>query len=58
MGVINVKRIVHCTRWMVRRNVERFEVVIVILNFWTFNNVKAHGCEKRFHALNSPSNWV
>ena len=37
-----VKSIMHCTRRMRLRNIERSEIVPVVFNFWPFGHSKSH----------------
>jgi hypothetical protein len=55
---IEIEGIVHCPCGMVARNVERLEVVIVVLNFRPLGNAIANATKNLFHSLQSPRDWM
>ena len=46
-----VQRVLHVARGMLRRHVERFEVVVVVLELGAFDDEEAEAREDRFDAL-------
>ena len=56
MGFIDVERIVHRTGRVMRRDIERLEVMVVIFDFRPFNTLKTHRAKKLLHALNGSGN--
>ena len=58
MRIVNIERVMHSARRVMRRNIERLEIVIVVFNFWALNNIETHGGKECLHALNCASNWM
>ena len=54
----DIKRIMHSPGRMMRRNVERFKVVIVIFDFRPFSNIITGAGEDRFYPLYGHCNRV
>ena len=44
-----IQRVLHVARRMLRRHVERFEVVVVVLDFGPFEHLVAEACEDALH---------
>ena len=56
-AVVEVERVVHCPRRMVRRDVERFEVVVLVLDLGTRHDVVAGGLENAFNCAGRSWLW-
>ena len=48
---VQIKRVLHVTRGVVRRHVERFEVVIVVFHLRALEDLEPHGPEDRLDLL-------
>ena len=55
---VYIKSVVHRTRRMVRGNIERFEVMIIIFDFGALGHFVTAACEYGRDALYSLRNWV
>ncbi len=58
MGVINIKRIMHRSGGMMRRNVERLEVLVVVLYLRPLNHLKTQTRKEICHAFDGASNGM
>ena len=45
IGALEVERVLHVARGMIRRHVERFEVVVVVFDLRAFEDLVAHAGE-------------
>ena len=55
---LDVKRIMHSPRGVVRWNIQCFEVVVIVLDFWTFGNIKAQATKNLVDSSNSATHGV
>ena len=58
VGVVDIEGVVHGPGGMMRRNVERFEVVIVVFNFGAFDYLETQRSKIICHALNGAGDRV